>query len=152
MLSNEVDMYIELKERAFDDIVRYYGSFVQQGKFTLILEFASEGNLLDYFEHTPHPPTGFERVRFWLRFFLLLHALTYIHQLCKFKGNVLKGLVQSGRQLRDLLADFCAVVFIRIFVPRTFLCSLGQRAARPTSVSSLLISELVMSESVVMGG
>jgi len=95
MLSNEVDIYTSLDDGAFEYVIRYYGSFVQQGKFTLILEYASKGTLLDYFETMPRPRTCLERTRFWQRFFSLLPALAYIHQLCTFKDNVLKGLVTS---------------------------------------------------------
>ncbi len=91
MLSNEVDIYSNLEDTDFDNIVKYYGSIVEQDKFTLILEYASGGNLLNYFETRPRPHTALDRTRFWQAFFLLLPALSKIHHLCEVKEYVLKG-------------------------------------------------------------
>ena len=91
MFNNEVDIYANLRDADFDHIVRYYGSFSQLGKFTIILEYANQGNLLDYFERTAHPPTPSDRVVFWQAFFDLLLALERIHELSRSKGLVLRG-------------------------------------------------------------
>lgn len=97
MLSNEVDIYSNLADENFSHIVKYYGSVVQQGKFTLILEYASGGNLVSYFQKTPHPHTTAGRASFWQSFSSLLLGLDKIHHLSQAKDFVLKGAHQDIR-------------------------------------------------------
>ncbi|KAK1833928.1 kinase-like domain-containing protein [Podospora conica] len=99
MLENEFDFYANLGDNDddFAHIVRYYGSFVQQGRFTLVLEYASQGTLADYFRNTPHPSTPSERERFWRAFFDLLLALQRIHDLGRARNMVLRGVHQDIR-------------------------------------------------------
>ncbi|KAK5655745.1 hypothetical protein OQA88_5282 [Cercophora sp. LCS_1] len=97
MLNNEIDIYSQLGDSDFDHILRYYGSFSQQGKYTLILEYASRGTLLDYFEKQPRPQTIGHRIEFWRAFFSLLLGLGRIHCLCKARDLVLKGVHQDIR-------------------------------------------------------
>ena len=91
MFENEVDFYANLGDADFAHIVRYYGSFVQLDRFTLILEYASQGTLADYFQNTPHPSTPSERERFWRAFLDLLLALEWIHDLGRASNMVLRG-------------------------------------------------------------
>ncbi|KAK0651080.1 hypothetical protein B0T16DRAFT_403139 [Cercophora newfieldiana] len=97
MFENEVDIYANLSDNDFTHIVRYYGSFVQNDRFTMILEYASGGTLLEYFKNTPHPSTSSERKNFWMAFFELLAALERIHELGKAKNIVLRGVHQDIR-------------------------------------------------------
>ncbi|KAK0712015.1 hypothetical protein B0H67DRAFT_669774 [Lasiosphaeris hirsuta] len=96
MLSNEVDIYSNLADEDFTHIVKYYGSVVQQGKLTLILEYASGGNLVTYFQE-PHPHTTAERDSFWQSFSCLLLGLDKIHHLSQARDLVLKGAHQDIR-------------------------------------------------------
>lgn len=91
MFENEVDIYANLSNSDFTHIVRYYGSFVQNDRYTLILEYADYGTLLEYFNSRPHPSTSSERRTFWVAFFGLLLALEKIHELGKTKDIVLRG-------------------------------------------------------------
>lgn len=97
---SEVDVYSNLQEDAFNHIVRYFGSFEQQGKLTIVLEYAREGNLVDFLDRTP-PPTSLEdRIALWDSFFRLLLGLDATHNLNQAAGNqnndgrwLLKGFV-----------------------------------------------------------
>ncbi|KAM7219499.1 hypothetical protein V8F06_005054 [Rhypophila decipiens] len=67
-----------------ENIVGYYGSFIQNDKFNLLLQFANAGSLLDYY-HNPQlasPPTSQEEIRqFWRSLLSVLKGLHQVHQI-----------------------------------------------------------------------
>lgn len=86
LFSNEADAYTTLFAPSFDYIVRYLGSFEQNGKFTVILEYAEGGSLLDFLKKGYNPIDNEELVKFWTRMFELLWGLHCIHEISKPDG------------------------------------------------------------------
>ncbi|KAK3367594.1 hypothetical protein B0H63DRAFT_515424 [Podospora didyma] len=110
-LANEVDVYSLLQDDAFEHIIRYFGSFEQQGKSTIVLEHAQGGNLVDFMAKTPPPHTFRDRFALWDSFFRLLMALNATHNLNPSAGNqthagqwLLKGIHQDIRPQNILIA------------------------------------------------
>ncbi|OHE99731.1 serine/threonine protein kinase [Colletotrichum orchidophilum] len=85
---NEVDMYTQLDEQAssYDSIIRYFGSFEIPGFRTIVLEYASGGNLKSFFERYPPPLAHSDRILFWDNLMGLLGGLDAIHNLRKSRG------------------------------------------------------------------
>lgn len=61
------------------NIIGFYGGFVCQGTYNLILEYADFGNLDDYMKQTPPPSTTQEKVIFWDNFLAVINGLVKIH-------------------------------------------------------------------------
>lgn len=124
-LLSEVDIYSNLEESAFDHIVKYFGSFEQQGKLTIVLEHARGGNLVGFLDETP-PPTRLEdKVALWHSFFRLLLGLYATHNLNAGLGNqstecrwLLKGFVL--RQVFRFNSSNNLSEYIKTFARRTF--------------------------------
>ncbi|KAK3331440.1 hypothetical protein B0H66DRAFT_467908, partial [Apodospora peruviana] len=62
-------------------IVGYYGSFIQNGTFNLILQFANGGNLLDYYRDFEPPKDPAQIRQFWKNLFKVLKGLHTVHQI-----------------------------------------------------------------------
>ncbi|KAK3382680.1 kinase-like domain-containing protein [Lasiosphaeria ovina] len=124
MLCNEVDVYSLLEPNAFKHIIGYFGSFEQKGMSTIVLEYASGGNLLEYLEKTVPPHRPDERYALWDSFFQLLlglHAthnlnptaenvneLGQIHQDIRPQNILIAGTETNPYRVRFKLADFGA--------------------------------------------
>ncbi|KAF4902206.1 hypothetical protein CGCFRS4_v002371 [Colletotrichum fructicola] len=82
MYENEVDMYSQLvRERAFDHVIRYYGSFETAGLRTIVLEHANGGSLKSFFRTHPPPRSQGSCERFWNSLMGLLRGLENIHEM-----------------------------------------------------------------------
>jgi serine/threonine protein kinase len=46
-------------------VIAYYGSFIDNDTYNIILEFADRGNFEDFMRTTPEPSTGEEMIEFW---------------------------------------------------------------------------------------
>ena len=85
----EAETYIKLERSAFmklrygdlppANIIEYYGSFVRDGTYNIILEYADRGTLDDYMRTTPEPKSFSEIMTFWDRFFAVMQGLVHIH-------------------------------------------------------------------------
>ncbi|KAI1765769.1 hypothetical protein GGR53DRAFT_251582 [Hypoxylon sp. FL1150] len=64
-----------------ENIIDYYGHFVQNNKHCLLLEDAQDGNLETYFQTVPPPKSAADMFQFWQSMFNLLDGLTLIHNL-----------------------------------------------------------------------
>ena len=62
-------------------LLGFYGSYVRDGRYNLILEYADQGNLEEYFRNTAPPSIGHDIVQFWSRLFSVIPALDKIHEL-----------------------------------------------------------------------
>ena len=61
------------------NIIAYYGSFVRDGTYNLILEYADRGTLDNYMKQTPEPKNISDITTFWERLFAVLGGLVQIH-------------------------------------------------------------------------
>ena len=59
-------------------IVEFYASFVYNGSFNLILEFADQGTLEDLFKK-PKPASGKSVLAFWENMFEIIKGVFWIH-------------------------------------------------------------------------
>ncbi|KAL8787452.1 MAG: hypothetical protein Q9213_002229 [Squamulea squamosa] len=78
---NERDAFIRLRHggRPHANIIEFYGSFVRDGTYNIILEYADRGTLDDYMKHTPEPKSIPEITTFWRSFFPVMYGLAHIH-------------------------------------------------------------------------
>jgi serine/threonine protein kinase len=79
---------VTLPSASFAYIVRYLGSFEQNRKFTVILEYAEGGSLLDFFKKNQTPTDKDQLVKFWTNILDLLLGLNCIHEMSKPDGVV----------------------------------------------------------------
>lgn len=77
-----------LPSASFAHIVTYLGSFEQNRKFTVILEYAEGGSLLDFFKKNQIPMDKDELVQFWTHILDLLVGLNCIHAISKPVGVI----------------------------------------------------------------
>ena len=61
-------------------IIEFYGSYIHEDSFNILLEFADKGSLAQYFREEAPPTTGEEIIKFWGSIFMLGQALAAIHQ------------------------------------------------------------------------
>ncbi|KAK8079737.1 hypothetical protein PG997_007555 [Apiospora hydei] len=76
---NEVEAYTNLMRQGSQAIIRCYDWFEQAGKYTIILEYAELGSLLDYWDSTHEPTSPKDIDTLWTCFFELLKGLAVIH-------------------------------------------------------------------------
>ncbi|KAL9125734.1 MAG: hypothetical protein Q9217_005105 [Psora testacea] len=60
-------------------ITAYYGSFIDDGTYNIVLEYADRGNFEDFIKTTPEPSTDGDMIEFWDRFCSITHGLALIH-------------------------------------------------------------------------
>ena len=61
------------------NIIGFYGGFVCEETYNIILEYADLGNLDDYMERIPPPSTLHEKMTFWDNFLSVMNGLVKIH-------------------------------------------------------------------------
>lgn len=100
--SNEVEAYTVLEnqgemEKASKYFLRYYGSFIQNGKGFILLEYADQGSLLDFFRKNHLPHERGELHRLWKSLSSnLLRGLEMLHSLNeRVTEDVLRGIHQD---------------------------------------------------------
>ena len=81
--NNEVEAFRRLrpvKGASDPNIIHFYGSFIQNGTYNVILDFADRGTLEEYFR-TVLPPTSKKDIEhFWASLCGILKALIHIHE------------------------------------------------------------------------
>ena len=61
------------------NIIEYYGSFVRDNTYNIILEYADRRTLEDYMQNT-HEPTSINDIMiFYRRFLSIMHGIVQIH-------------------------------------------------------------------------
>lgn len=70
------------------DVVKYLGSFHQKNVACILLEFADEGNLEDYFRKHSRPGSDADIVTFWKHFLKITKGLQDIHQHFMMTGHL----------------------------------------------------------------
>jgi serine/threonine protein kinase len=84
--TSEAERYYNTEVAAFrhlgpnPSIIKFHGSFSRGDSYNVILEYADQGTLADYFKNEPPPSEGEEIIRFWEAMFRLLDALRRIHE------------------------------------------------------------------------
>ena len=78
---NEVQAFLYLHKAGPEpSIIGFYGSYVHNNTSNLILEYANEGTLEDYFRKVNPPSTGQDILHFWSGLLKILRALCRIHE------------------------------------------------------------------------
>lgn len=77
----EREAFVKLRydEQPHPNIIEYYGSFVREGTYNIILEYADRKSLDEYMRDTDAPTSVQEIMLFWSRFFAILDGLVQIH-------------------------------------------------------------------------
>ena len=78
---NETNAFIQLRygDKPPANIIEFYGSFVREGTYNIILEYADRRTLDDYMRDTPEPTSISEISTFWEQLFAVLRGLVQIH-------------------------------------------------------------------------
>lgn len=79
--SREVDIFDTLGRHSKEVIVEYLGSFIQNGKRAVILEYANGGNLRDFFQTHRRSRDNNELIYFWTQLFKLSDAIYNLHNI-----------------------------------------------------------------------
>lgn len=85
----EAAKYFETERSAFiklryghlppENIIAYYGSFVKDDTYNIILEYADRGTLGQYMNSTDEPTDIGKIMAFWKCFLPIFHGLSHIH-------------------------------------------------------------------------
>ncbi|GME26801.1 hypothetical protein MMC30_005887 [Neofusicoccum parvum] len=80
---SEVEAYRKLRPIGNNSpgLTGFYGSFIHNGTFNIILEFADQGTLNEFFERVTPPSTTKDIRDFWSAMFNLIGAIMTIHNL-----------------------------------------------------------------------
>jgi serine/threonine protein kinase len=65
--------------RQADSIIKFYGSYIHGNNYNILLEFADEGSLEEYFRRESPPSRGIDIIKFWEGLFQLIKGLKTIH-------------------------------------------------------------------------
>ena len=76
-----------MNEEASKSIVKFYGSFTQQQSHNVILEYADQGTLADYYQRFHNPMLEADTTDFWEHLFNLARGLTQIHDVELHEGE-----------------------------------------------------------------
>lgn len=74
-------------------VIAYYGSFIDDDTYNIILEYADRGNLEDFMKSTPEPTTETYMIEFWDRLCSISHGLALIHGTPGSTANGIPGLL-----------------------------------------------------------
>jgi serine/threonine protein kinase len=79
--TNEVSAYKRLAHRKHvgRNVTHFHGSWRQGKTYNILLEYAGQGTLLDYFQNTPPPTRSCDIVAFWKNMLDISAALQQIH-------------------------------------------------------------------------
>ncbi|KAH9908450.1 hypothetical protein F4778DRAFT_768378 [Xylariomycetidae sp. FL2044] len=97
LYENEIRALTMLKNTQATNIVKYYGSFQQNGTYNIIMEYAEGGSLGDMLSGSRRPSTSEEIKQFWASLLDVLNGLEGIHQWMRrdedgTEGNPIRGI------------------------------------------------------------
>jgi len=72
-----------IKDPRDDCIIRFFGSYRHGNTFHIILEYANQGTLEDFFQNVTPPTNPDDIYVFWCNILQLLCALTTLHNVGK---------------------------------------------------------------------
>ncbi|KAL9032307.1 MAG: hypothetical protein Q9214_008021, partial [Letrouitia sp. 1 TL-2023] len=78
---NEKEAFNRIRygDRPPENIITYYGSFVRDNVYNIILEFADQGNLDSFMKENPPPSWVKDRIYFWQNLLDIGRALVTLH-------------------------------------------------------------------------
>lgn len=79
LFRDEADAYSRFAKKHGNYISQCFGTFQQNGKRTIVLEWAPGGTLLDFLSRTLPPQSEEQVKKLWTRLSQLLHGLAFIH-------------------------------------------------------------------------
>ena len=116
-------------------IIAYYGSFIDEDTFNIILEYADRRNLEDFMKNTGQPSTVEDMIELWDRLGCITHGLACIHGITDGEhGSVTSLSTQDIRRFIRLLMQYAGG--IKTSNPKTFLYSVEVGRHSSTSISS----------------
>lgn len=68
-----------VQESLAKNVIGFYGSYEQNGLYSILLEYADVGTLEDYLQRTSSPTTGNDIYLFWRSLFNVINGLRSIH-------------------------------------------------------------------------
>lgn len=89
----EVEAFRQLSRYENPYLIGFYGDYIQGVTYNLILEFADQGTLEQYFERTEPPSEEGDIIKFWKGMFGIFQALDGIHK------STTRRLVGAGGKL-----------------------------------------------------
>lgn len=103
---SEVAAFRRLNLGAKNDssLIGFYGSFVQNDTYSILLQYADVGTLERYFQTFPEPIKGKDIIKFWRNLFAIITALVAIHQVEPSDMNgpaVLQGFVSPCADVKS---------------------------------------------------
>ena len=104
----EAFMRLRYDSKPIPFVIAYYGSFIDQDTYNIILEYADKGNLEKFLKSTRKPSTKEEVIEFWDRFCSITHGLAHIHGIPSSVNPgkaILMGYVEMKRLIPDLHLD-----------------------------------------------
>ena len=112
--NNEVKGFIDLSNGGAHNasIVGFHGSFVWNGTYNVLLEYADRGTLAQFFDAVQPPSSGEDLFKLWRGIFRLLGALVAIHSVqpsdssTSSDSSILQGYSSSPTPERDLAYVF----------------------------------------------
>lgn len=72
-------MHLKYDSKPSPFVIAYYGSFIDNDTYNIILEYADRGNFEDFMKTTPEPSTGEGMIEFWDQLSNITHGLALIH-------------------------------------------------------------------------
>lgn len=91
-----------------ENMITFYGSWRQgTDNYNILLEYADQGTLIDFFETTEPPTEENDRLRFWSALLDVVKALQRIHEIEQSWGGqgVLQGWVTSSLAVQGGMTD-----------------------------------------------
>lgn len=112
--NNEVKGFLDLSNGGAHNasIVGFHGSFVRNGTYNVLLEYADRGTLAQFFDAVQPPSSGEDLLKLWRGIFRLLGALVAIHSVqpsdssTSSDSSILQGYSSSTTTERDLTYVF----------------------------------------------
>lgn len=68
-------------EPAINNIIAFFGGFVQNDTYHILLEYAEHGTLDEFFQTRPQLPSGQDLIPLWESMAKLLTAVSTIHEI-----------------------------------------------------------------------
>lgn len=95
LYDNEITAFTNLQNirSSSNNIIRYFGSFMQSNKYSLVLDFANGGSLLEFFVNNRPPETAEDRLSFWKSYSGYFRGAYRIHQVQQSSDRDIRGYV-----------------------------------------------------------
>jgi len=96
---SEVGAFRKLNRAQNQHLISFYGNYIQGNSYNVILEYADEGTLEEYFKKIAAPREPDDIHKFWTGLFGLVKALWSVHSV-ELRGTSREGKALNGYVLR----------------------------------------------------